>query len=153
VEAFSSDLRARLSASPFGETKTLEQDLQKQIAAFTANLSSLPSLRFQDIDNEATVLWNLCTRLRRGHDAETPQFPHMAILMGRVFAFMLLDCARGKGKFANLIRVMKVGLKTAKSCIGMCHSGIRLTENDSHILVSVETSGFCLEGLGEGCWL
>jgi hypothetical protein len=65
-------------------------------------------------------LWNLCTRLRRNYDLDKPQEVPIILLVTRVFAFLLLDCAleSGKGGTDSLLRVMKVGIKAAKNCIG-----------------------------------
>lgn len=40
--------------------------------------------------------------------------------MARVFAFLLLDAAHNKthGTLENVVRLMRVALKAAKSCIG-----------------------------------
>lgn len=45
----------------------------------------------------------------------------IVLLMARVFAFLLLDCAleHGKSTATNLVRLMKIGIKAAKNCIGI----------------------------------
>ena len=74
----------------------------------------------EEIDGKGTTLWNLCTRLRRNYDLDNPQDVPLVLLMARVFAFLLLDCAleNGDNTTANLVRLMKVGMKAAKNCIG-----------------------------------
>ena len=74
----------------------------------------------QEIDNTGTSLWNICTRLRREYDLDKPQDVPTILLMARVFAFLLLGCAHesGKSEASNAVRVMKIGIKAAKNCIG-----------------------------------
>lgn len=56
----------------------------------------------------------------RGKDFPTSPDQRATLLAARVFAFLLLDGAKGKenGSLANTARLMKVALKAAKSCIG-----------------------------------
>lgn len=103
----------------------LLESIQKQIIIFPNNLGVSTTPRCEEIDGKGTTLWNLCTRLRRNYDLDKPQDVPLILLLTRVFAFLLLDCAleNGKGATANLVRLMKVGIKAAKNCIGMCIGG------------------------------
>jgi hypothetical protein len=88
------------------------------------------SSRYEEVDRIGTSLWNLCTRLRRNYD----NIPQPAILLvTRAFAFLLLDCAleSGNGTTANVIRLMKIGIKASKNCISMVlHTSEEVVKSD-----------------------
>jgi hypothetical protein len=81
----------------------------------------------EELDRLGTELWNLSTRLRRddpqlnGKSREDVEHRNRALVLLRVFAFLLLDSAGGQGSRSRerktCIRLMKVALKAAKVCI------------------------------------
>jgi len=81
----------------------------------------------EELDQLGTELWNLSTRLRRedlqpnGKSREDVARRNRAIVLLRVFSFLLLDSASGQGTKSRerktCIRLMKVALKAAKVCI------------------------------------
>ncbi|KAH8599135.1 meiosis protein SPO22/ZIP4 like-domain-containing protein [Bisporella sp. PMI_857] len=99
----------------------LSKDLQKHIAEFPSpkSLGEVAASRCEETDSIATALWNLCTRLRRKSESDSPRDVPAILLTARVFAFILLGCAleAGKGDTANVVRCMRVGIKAAKNCI------------------------------------
>ncbi len=58
----------------------------------------------------------------RQRDETATKSPHDVLLVARVFAFILLDIANAKydGKPDKVVRLLKVALKAAKCCIGVC---------------------------------
>jgi hypothetical protein len=98
----------------------LSDRIQKHISTFPNGPGLSTTSKCEEIDAKATVLWNLCTRLRRNYDLNNPHDVPPILLLARVFAFLLLDCAleNDKSGVANVIRAMKVGIKAAKNCIG-----------------------------------
>ena len=82
-------------------------------------MASAAALKCGELDTTGTGLWNTCTRLRRRE--ESNKQISVIIMMARVYAFLILDCAQssGNGTLNNILRVEKVALKTAKSCLGM----------------------------------
>jgi hypothetical protein len=77
--------------------------------------------RYEEFDRIGTIIWNLCTRLRRDFNSDNPIGVPLILLLARVFSFLLLDGAHDGGKSAtgNLARLMKIGIKAGKSCIGL----------------------------------
>ena len=121
--AFASDLEEQLPHALTDDSGPLFDKTQKHILTFPSGLGASTTPRREEIDGRGTALWNLCTRLRRNYDLDKPQEVPIILLVTRVFAFLLLDCAleNGKGGTDNLLRVMKVGIKAAKNCIGGSH--------------------------------
>lgn len=66
----------------------------------------------------------------RGKDFPSTPDQRDMFVAARVFAFLLLDAGQTKdnGILGNVVRLMKVALKAAKSCIGkrMCAFGISI---------------------------
>ncbi|KAG9248179.1 meiosis protein SPO22/ZIP4 like-domain-containing protein [Calycina marina] len=97
-------------------------DLQRHISFFPAakSLGEIGASKCEELDGNGTALWNLCTRLKRNYDTGTPQDVPIILLLARVFAFMVLYCALevGKGTTGNVVRVMRIGIKAAKNCMG-----------------------------------
>jgi len=125
VPAFAADLGSQLPAAASSRTTgTLLDDTEKHISTFPASLGTAAAAKCEEIDSAGTHLWNLCTRLRRDHDPENPEGVPTIIISARVFAFLLLNCAHenGKGTPGNILRIIKIGIKAAKSSLGMrCH--------------------------------
>jgi hypothetical protein len=120
--AFAADLETQLPAAASSRTPgSLAQETQKQISSLPSTFVSLTSAKCEEIDHVGTAIWNICTRLRRDFDSDRPQDIPIILLLARVFSFLLLDCANDNGKNANgcLKRLMKIGIKAAKSCLGM----------------------------------
>ena len=88
-------------------------------------------LRSEDLDIRGTSLWNLCTRLRRSIDSHALDTTSEVLLNARTFAFLLLDLAYmgGRNAAGNLTRLMRIGLKAAKNCLGMYARGASLLTN------------------------
>lgn len=118
--AFAGELEGQLSAATALKLPaTLIDQLERHIQSFPNNLGSTAATRYGDLDKGGTGLWNLCTRLKR-KDGDNKQQGSLVLTMTRLYAFMLLYCAQnsGKGTFANGLRLMRVALKVAKSCLG-----------------------------------
>lgn len=130
-----------------GSPGPLSERIQKHISTFPGVSTAS---KCEEIDAKATVLWNICTRLRRNYDLDKPHDVPPILLLARVFAFLLLDCAleNGKGGVANLTRVMKVGIKAAKNCIGES-SRWRDAWLQPDELCRYEAARSLTEGLGE----
>jgi hypothetical protein len=133
--AFSKELEVQLPAACSKPQGSLFTDIQRHIFSFPSSSSLGPTAasKFEEIDSNGTSLWNLCTRLRRNfeNDENGGSTPTI-IITTRVFAFFLLDCAleSGKGTNANVIRLMKIGNKAAKGCIGTKRRGC--TQGSTH---------------------
>jgi hypothetical protein len=101
-------------------SRTLFDDFEKHIADFPGRHGSIVGQKYAEMDRCGTSLWNLSTTLRRStNEDESPDFS-MVLLMTRVYAFLMIDYAYNSGdkEPSNLTRVMKLGLKTAKNCLG-----------------------------------
>lgn len=121
VSALALDLKAQLPTAVSSPVQgALFNDVQKYVLAFPNNLAQSTVSKFEEIDSNGTALWNLCTRLRRNYDSDNQQDVPIILFMARVFAFLLLDCALegGMSTTANTLRLMKIGIKAAKNCIG-----------------------------------
>jgi hypothetical protein len=121
VAAFASDLEAQLPTAITSRTAPLLlQGIENQLSWFPSKPIASAAPRCEELDSRGTTLWNLCTRLRRGFDADKSDEVPPILLAARVFAFLLLDCACENGKSApgNFTRLMKIGIKAAKSCLG-----------------------------------
>jgi hypothetical protein len=118
--AFGAELETQLPAATSKTVTTLLHETEKNIAQFPEKISSSSEPRCEEIDRCGTTIWNLCTRLRREYDADKPHNVPLILLLARVYAFFMLDCAHqsGKGVVGNLPRLMKIGLKAGKSCLG-----------------------------------
>jgi hypothetical protein len=101
-------------------SENLIDSLEKQIHSFPNNVTSAAALKYGELDVVGTELWNICTRLKRREEYNKQQAP-VVIVMTRVYAFLMLDCAQssGNGTLSNILRVKKIALKTAKNCLGM----------------------------------
>jgi hypothetical protein len=122
VQAFAADIQQQISAAATSRSPgSLVHEIEQAILTFPSNLGTAAASKCEEIDNTATVLWNLCTRLRRDNESETPQDSPAVLDIARVFAFLLLCCAHGHGKptRSNICRLMKIGFKAAKGSIGM----------------------------------
>jgi hypothetical protein len=75
----------------------------------------LPSAQLGEFDAQGTELWNLSTRLLRDNGDSNQEIPYLL----RVLASYMLDAAnRGStSTWANHIRVAKVVLRAAKTCV------------------------------------
>jgi hypothetical protein len=104
----------------------LFDNIQRHISTFPSILGLSTTAKCEEVDGKGTALWNLCTRLRRNYDPDKPQDVPVILLLARVFAFLLLDAGleNGRGTAADLVRLMKIGIKAAKNCIGMWRHGV-----------------------------
>ncbi|APA16318.1 hypothetical protein SS1G_14347 [Sclerotinia sclerotiorum 1980 UF-70] len=151
-------LDASLSRDVFNFTFTTVEgngtfrELENSIATFPTKLSSSARDKAQELDEKATHIWNVATRLRRSlpgeNDMEVDDDGSKTwdkknelkglLIMVRMFAFLVLDCANECGNSAaylreatsenkdkekvekskgNLLRLMKVGIKTGRDCL------------------------------------
>ncbi|KAI9055545.1 hypothetical protein LZ554_000492 [Drepanopeziza brunnea f. sp. 'monogermtubi'] len=120
ILSFAAELEANLPTAAASKTSiSTTKDLEERISSFPENLSVTKSSQCEELDRSGTSIWNLCTRLRRDYDTEQPQDVPIVLLLARVYAFLMVDCAHVAGKSAgvNLIRLMKTGLKAGKSCL------------------------------------
>ncbi|KAI9792395.1 MAG: hypothetical protein M1816_002279 [Peltula sp. TS41687] len=97
---------------------SLVDDLQRHIDGIPNSKSALGESSYEQFDSHGTALWNLSTRLKR--DEGSP-IDEKIICLVRVFAFLLLDYAQQttQGTAKNSVRLLKVALKTARSCLDM----------------------------------
>jgi hypothetical protein len=119
--AFAAELQAQLPASTKAKTPAkLLTEIENQISNFPAKFGTIAASKFEEIDEAGTTIWNLCTRLRRAIEPENPKDIPIILLLARVFSFLLLDGAYDGGRNApgNLARLIKIGIKAGKSCIG-----------------------------------
>jgi hypothetical protein len=88
---------------------------------FPNKFGPIAASRCEEIDRIGTIIWNICTRLRREFDTDEPKDIPIILLLARVFSFLLLGGAYDGGRSApgNLGRLMKIGIKAGKSCIGL----------------------------------
>lgn len=118
---FAANLEAQLSTTPSLPTQgALLNELQNHVLTFPEHIGKSIGSRCEEIDANGTSLWNLCTRLRRAVESDNPRDTPIILLVARVFAFQLLDAAleAGKSTTANVLRLMKIGIKAAKDCLG-----------------------------------
>ncbi|KAL5321709.1 hypothetical protein ACEPPN_009669 [Leptodophora sp. 'Broadleaf-Isolate-01'] len=120
ILAYAAELGTTLQAAAATKTSTsTAQELEKQLSNFPESLTISASSKCEELDRSGTTIWNLCTRLRRGYDTDKPQDVPIVLLLARVYAFLMLDCAHlnSKSTGGNLARVMKTGLKAGKNCV------------------------------------
>lgn len=120
ILSFASDLQLQLCPNLATPSATpLLARLEEAIETFPPSFGSYAVRRYEDLDSNGTALWNLCTRLRREHESEKSDVWQVLLLMARVYAFLLLDCAQSgeRGTVSNVVRLFKIGLKAAKGCI------------------------------------
>ncbi|TGO23157.1 hypothetical protein BPAE_0142g00190 [Botrytis paeoniae] len=126
-------------------------ELENNIATFPTKLSASARDKAQELDEKATGIWNVATRLKRSLPAENDEDEdgglktwdkrhelRAVLIMVRIFAFLVLDCANecgssvahmqagtgrdkkketGEKSRGNLLRMMRVGIKTGKDCL------------------------------------
>lgn len=129
--AFAADIQHQISdlQSDKVSNKTLH-GIEKQVANFPDNIGSLSVTKCAEIDAVATALWNLCTRTRRNiqnvddHGVENHILFNDTVLLAKGFAFLLLDCTRyhDQRNTSDVARLMKVALRTAKTCLSKTHT-------------------------------
>ncbi|KAK6602521.1 hypothetical protein H4I95_06458 [Botrytis cinerea] len=128
------------------------KELENVIATFPTKLSASARDKAQELDEKATGIWNVATRLKRslpgenddeGGDGGSKTWDKRnelrdVLVMVRIFAFLVLDCAnecgnsaahlqadngrgeekeKGEKSRGNLLRLMKVGIKTGRDCL------------------------------------
>ena len=119
--AFAADVVGQLETVVSSESHdVLSNDLQKHVQDFTGSLGASATSRGEEIDGIGTSLWNLCTRLRRNYEPDKPVEVPSILLLARVFAFQLLNGAleASRSTTSNTVRLMKVGIKVTKNCLG-----------------------------------
>ncbi|RKF74152.1 Sporulation-specific protein 22 [Golovinomyces cichoracearum] len=120
-------LESRLSvAFPPKDTGSLKSEIRDFLFSFPNNFP--PSSHVQEIESYGTKIWNLCTRLRRDIESDSSDEIHEILLLTRILAFLMLDCAHqcGKATSENLPRLMRTGVKSCKSCIEYKNSELAL---------------------------
>ncbi|TGO20156.1 hypothetical protein BTUL_0001g01680 [Botrytis tulipae] len=127
------------------------KELENSIATFPTKLSASAKDKAQELDEKATGIWNIATRLKRSLPAENDidedggsktwdkrNELRAVLVMVRMFAFLVLDCANECGNSVahiqagtggdeekeireksrgNLLRLMRVGIKTGRDCL------------------------------------
>jgi hypothetical protein len=119
--AFAAEVEAHLEMGISSATRgALFADLQNHVLDFPRSLGASAASKCEEIDAIGTSLWNITTRLRRNYELDGPTQIFNILLCARVFAFQLLDSAleSSKKNNSNMIRLMKIGLKAAKNCLG-----------------------------------
>jgi hypothetical protein len=119
--AFAADLEGKLPAAAASRpSETLLKDIENQLSHFPNKFGAIAASKCEEVDRIGTAIWNLCTRLRRDVESDNPKDVPVILLLARVFSFLLLDGAYDGGRNApgNLARLMKIGIKAGKSCLG-----------------------------------
>ena len=119
--AFAADLESQLpTAAASRQSGTLSEETTNQISSFPSKFGAIATPKCEEVDRIGTTIWNLCTRLRRDVETDNPKEIPIILLLARVFSFLLIDGAYDGGRNApgNLARLMKIGIKAGKSCIG-----------------------------------
>lgn len=126
--AFASDLQRRLPADKDDSTAAaaLLSQVQKQAQTVEryAEKAHHDLLGDEDLEREATGLWNLCTRLNRANtDKPAPGKPSARsklVLWGRVLAFQILHLCHWSPKSTSVItcHLLRLALKVVRLCIG-----------------------------------
>lgn len=140
--AFVSDLRRRLPTDKddSAASETLLRDVQKQNQLLD-RYSDKPHhgmLLDEDLDTEATKLWNVCTRLGR-ENADKPARSSAGlklILWSRVLAFHILHLCQWSTKCTVPVasHLMELALRMARLCIGPQAPVLCTSEKDIHSL-------------------
>ncbi|KAI9804761.1 MAG: hypothetical protein M1825_001129 [Sarcosagium campestre] len=94
---------------------TLRDKLLARIQDIVSLRAGLAAADYDDLDRRATSLWNFAVRLTRSDRKADGSI----LVPLRVFAFLLLDYANhpAQSSVANTIRLLKVSLGTANSCL------------------------------------
>ncbi|RKF63583.1 Sporulation-specific protein 22 [Erysiphe neolycopersici] len=127
ILTFSSDFESNLPTTFNSEnSSSFAENLRNYLNTFPNKFSS--STYYEEIERRGIAIWNLCIRLRREIDSESSNDAHEILLLARVFAFFLLDCAHQCSKVTskNLPRLMRAGVKTCKSCMEEKNSDMAL---------------------------
>ncbi|TGO41094.1 hypothetical protein BHYA_0027g00390 [Botrytis hyacinthi] len=129
------------------------KELENSIATFPTKLSASAKDKAQELDEKATCIWNIATRLKRSLPAENDVDEdggsktwdkknelRAVLIMVRMFAFLVLDCANECGNSVahiqagtggdeekekeensrgNLLRLMRVGIKAGRDCLNV----------------------------------
>jgi tetratricopeptide (TPR) repeat protein len=118
--AYADKLEEQLSSSDgvLEVSPALVDELDSRTKAFTKTLGVAAASRGGDLDGKGTALWNLSTRLKRSQHQDGHPTP-VIVGMVRMFALQMLFTAEVSGTSStdNTIRVLRVALKTTKSCL------------------------------------
>lgn len=121
--AFASDLRRRLPTDKddSAASQTLLNEVQKQTKSLD-RYSDKPHhgmMHDEDLEEEGTKLWNVCTRLGRENPAKSSAGSKL-VLCSRVLAFHILHLCQWSTKCTPQVamHIMKLALGVAKLCIG-----------------------------------
>ncbi|PSN68963.1 SPO22-domain-containing protein [Corynespora cassiicola Philippines] len=121
--AFSSKLLTRCKSTP---DIASVKDLQKHVTGLPLQKSSVYATKQDELDRLGTELWNATTRLRRDTSKEEQKKENMEEHARfhcylRMFSLLLLDSASNQagreGTRKTCVRLMKVALKTARTCV------------------------------------
>lgn len=131
--AFASDLYKRLPTikDDTGAAEALLAEVQTQVQTLE-KYSSKPNhgmLGDEDLDQEGTNLWNLCTRLKRESAGKGSQASVLRVIMAsRVLAYQMLHLCQWSSKASINIacHLMKIALKAAKVCTGNGPSPVQI---------------------------
>ena len=125
---FTDNIAARTESTPVDAV--LVAELEKHVHhTFSVLRGSIGDAKSTELDSRGTKIWNLSTKLRRDND---PSETKRLLSLLRVFAVLMLDAARQSGRetLQNGIRVLKVSLKAAKTCLdsGDCDLCLKVLE-------------------------
>ena len=123
--AFISDLQRRLtlacSSGDSNDAETLAGEIDEHIHSLRNSRLASGGHDNHSLEKAATDLWNHCTRLRHEGGCEKPQRIRILILHGRLLAFLALELARWsetESTWATAAHLLRIALKTSKSCLG-----------------------------------
>lgn len=130
--AFASDLYKRLPTikndTSAAEALLAEVQTQVQTLEKYASKPNQGMLGNEDLDQEGTNLWNLCTRMKRESAGKGAQASILRVIMAsRVLAYQMLHLCQWSSKASVDItcHLMRIALKAAKVCTGMHCMGFR----------------------------
>lgn len=103
------------------EHQSLTEKLQNKVFAIkTYTLRNLDMHTRNQVEETGTDLWNLCTRKRRNEGERTSTGYCRVLLLARIYAFLLLALpdAKAKKQPHAIVRILRLAIKTGRSCIG-----------------------------------
>ena len=121
---FASSLADRVNSELSDEGLVFE--LQSHLRSLTNGSVVIPASRLDEVDSQATQLWNTGVRLWRVRDFSCDK---KLLVLLRVFAFLLLDSAQGSkhGQAMSNLRVFGIAIKAVKSCLQQNELDLALT--------------------------
>ncbi|KAF2460211.1 hypothetical protein BDY21DRAFT_334707 [Lineolata rhizophorae] len=118
VITFASSLEQRIRVDP--ADAILLSDIQDHLKPLPLEPSAEIAPKRDQLERQGTTLWNLSTRLHRQASLDNGHSNSKLVCILRAFACMILESARPQRTtpaLAGTIKLQKVALKAARSCI------------------------------------